>query len=137
MHIMFYSVDLAIWNGLPDIRHIKVNNCLKLAIELNFFRAYPYLKPHILFYSKSQAIWHGLSDIRHIIVNYGRESAILNLIRFTFSKHSPTYLLNFPDITHIKVNNGLKLSILNLIELNFFRAYPYLKPHMLFYSKGL
>ena len=25
LHILFYSNDLAIWHGLPDIRHIKVN----------------------------------------------------------------------------------------------------------------
>ena len=39
---------------------------------------------------------------------------------------------SFPDITHIEVNNGLKLVILNLIELTFLRAYPHLKPHILF-----
>ena len=24
-HILFYSNGLAIWHGLPDIRHIKIN----------------------------------------------------------------------------------------------------------------
>ena len=36
-HILFYSRHnhgngLAIWPSLPDINHIKTNNCLKLAI---------------------------------------------------------------------------------------------------------
>ena len=44
---------------------------------------------------------------------------------------------SFPDIIHIKVNNGLKLANLNLIELKFFRAYPYLKQHILFFINNL
>ena len=35
---------------------------------------------------------------------------------------------------HIIVNNGRKSAILNFIKLKFFRAYPYLKRHILFYS---
>ena len=69
----------------------------------------------------------------------------LNFIKMTFLKTLKTHILlygyhlatwySFPDITHIKVNNGLQLAILNLIELTFFMEYPYLKPHILFYSK--
>ena len=33
------------------------------------------------------------------------------------------------------MNNGLKLAILNLIEMSFFRAYPSLKPQILFYTQ--
>ena len=40
-------------------------------------------------------------------------------------------------IANIKVNDGRKLVILNLIEFSFFRAYPYLKPHIVFYSNDL
>ena len=51
------------------IMHIKVNKDHMFAIlnftELNFFRAYPPLKPHILFYSNGFAIWHSFSDITH------------------------------------------------------------------------
>ena len=54
-HISFYSNHLAIWHSFPNITHIKVNNDQKLAIlnliELNFFKACPYLKLHILLYS--------------------------------------------------------------------------------------
>ena len=31
----------------------------------------------------------------------------------------------------------LIMAILNLLELKFLRVYPYLKPHILFYSNGL
>ena len=31
-HILFYSNDLAIYNGLPNNGHVKVNNGLKAAI---------------------------------------------------------------------------------------------------------
>ena len=37
--ILFYSNDLAIWHGFPDITHIKVNNGRHF-IELQFFRAF-------------------------------------------------------------------------------------------------
>ena len=39
--------------------------------------------------------------------------------------------------TYIYVNNGHKSPILNLIKLTFLRAYPSLKPHILFYSNGV
>ena len=73
-HILFYSNGPAIWHGLSDIRHIKVNygrqSTILNLIEFKFFRAYPYLKPDSLFHSDGLAIWHGWSDNRHIKVNY-------------------------------------------------------------------
>ena len=39
-----------------------------------------------------------------------------------------------PDITHNKVNNCRMLAILSSIKSNFFRAYVFLKPHILFYT---
>ena len=55
-HILFHSNGLAIWQGFPDIMHIKVINATSRPffnfIELKCFRAYPSLKPHTpLFYS--------------------------------------------------------------------------------------
>ena len=38
---------------------------------------------------------------------------------------------------HIKVNYGQYSAILYLIKLKIFRAYPYLKQHILFCSNGL
>ena len=38
---------------------------------------------------------------------------------------------------HIEVKSGRRSAILNLIKLKFFMVYPYLKLHILFYSKGL
>ena len=40
-------------------------------------------------------------------------------------------------IRHIKVNYGRQSTILNLIQLKIFKAYPYLKPHILFCSNSL
>ena len=72
-HIEFHSKGLAIWHGLPDIRHIEVNyDTCSAILELKIFRAYPYLKSHILSYNNGLAIWHGLTDIRYIKVKYGR-----------------------------------------------------------------
>ena len=69
----------------------------------------------MLFCSNGLAIWHGLSDIRHIKGNYGRQSALLNLIKLKFLRKYPYLKLHilfysnglaiwsdFPDITHIK-----------------------------------
>ena len=83
---------LTIWHGWSGIRHIKV-----------------------LFCSNGLAIWHGLSDIRHIKVNYGRQSALLILIKLKFLRTYPYLKLHilfysnglaiwsdFPDITLIK-----------------------------------
>ena len=40
-------------------------------------------------------------------------------------------------IRHIKVNYGQYSAISNFIKLKIYRAYPYLKPHILFCSNGL
>ena len=45
-------------------------------IELNFFSAYPYVKPHILFYGNGLTIWQGLQDIKHMKGNFGSWSTI-------------------------------------------------------------
>ena len=37
----------------------------------------------------------------------------------------------------MNVNYGQKSAIFNLFELKSFRAYGYLKPHILFYNNGL
>ena len=42
-----------------------------------------------IFHSNGLAIWHSLSGIRHIKVNYGRQSAILNLIKLKFFRAYP------------------------------------------------
>ena len=53
-HILLYSNGQAIWHGLADIKHVKVNygSCQPFWIltSLKISRAYSYLKPHILFY---------------------------------------------------------------------------------------
>ena len=86
--IVFYSNDLAIWHGFPDITHIKVNNGRHF-IELQFFRAFSSMETHILFYSNNQAIWHDLLDIKYIKVNNCRKSAIFNLIDLNFFRTYP------------------------------------------------
>ena len=37
---------------------------------------------------------------------------------------------------YIKVKSGRRSAILNLIKLKFFAVYPYLKPHILFYTNS-
>ena len=59
-------LKLILW---PMVGHLNL-------LELNFFSAYPYLKPHIWFYSNRLAIWHGLQDIRHMKGNFGSWLAI-------------------------------------------------------------
>ena len=56
----FYSNDLAIYHGLPNNGHVKVNNGLKAAIlnliKSKFSKMHPQLKSHISFYSNGLAI---------------------------------------------------------------------------------
>ena len=58
---------------------------------------------------------------------------------FCFTVHvQSTYLVHFDMyITDIKVNDGHKSDILNFIKLTFSRAYPYMKPHIVFDSSDL
>ena len=48
-HILFHSNGVAIWHGLPDITYINANSCCQTENfkfdEVEFFRAYPSLKP--------------------------------------------------------------------------------------------
>ena len=67
-HILFYSNGLAIYHGLPNNGHVKVNNGRLAAIlnlvELNFFKMHPPLKTYNLFYSNGVDILIGFHDIR-------------------------------------------------------------------------
>ena len=89
-------------------------------------------------------------DITHIKVHNGFKLAISKLNELTCSGHFPPLNCTFclygnglailhglPDIRHINVNYGRCSATLNLIKWKFFRGYPYLKPQILFYSKGL
>ena len=106
--------------------------------------AYPSRKPHILFCSTGLA-----SGILKLIMAESRSFFIWS--SFSFSGHIPswnrtfcfsnglTIWYSFSDITPTKVDKGSKSAFFNSIEWEFFRAYPHLKPHILFYrpSNGL
>ena len=66
-HILFYSNGLAIWHGLPNNGHVKVNNGRLAAIlnldEFKFFKMHPLLKPYNLFDINAVAILSGFHDI--------------------------------------------------------------------------
>ena len=58
--ISFYSNGLAIWHGLQNIGHVKMNNGdrrpLMNLIDSKFFKMHLHLKSHISFYSNGLAI---------------------------------------------------------------------------------
>ena len=66
-HILFYSNGLAIYHGLPNNGHVKVNNGRLAAIlnldKMNFFKMHPLLKPYNLFYSNGVDILSSFYDI--------------------------------------------------------------------------
>ena len=77
-HILFYSISLAIWHCLSDIRHIKGNYGRKFG-NFEFDRVgilrsiYLPETAQICFIFNSLVFWHGFSDIKHnklIMVNH-------------------------------------------------------------------
>ena len=51
-----------------------------------------------------------------------------------FDSNGLAIWLGFSDITYIEVNYGTYSAILNLIKMKLFRAYFYLRPHILFHN---
>ena len=117
--ILFYIFNcVIICHGLPDIRHINVNDVCQSAvfslIELMFFSKSldvttplpPPPKTSHLFYCNCLDIWHDFPDSRHNKVNNDLQSTIFNSMELFFSGRIPSGLViwhSSPDIRHIKV----------------------------------
>ena len=130
----------------PDIIRILKSICRLSAIlnfiKLNFFMAYPSLKPYILFYSNGLATVSGtVYQILKSIMAASRNFCIF--WGWTCSGHVPTWSRTFfysnvltishcfPDITHINVNFDLEFD-----QVEFFRGIS-LKQRILFHGNGL